>query len=105
MENECRRFQKAGGTGEVVLSGFHYLTRKNIIMNKFGVNWTEQKIEIVVDYAKTYLTIMNKYPQFQTLYFDGFAGSGVIFKDNRIDIDFHYCPTKIGLKNAVTLYC
>lgn len=56
-------------------------------MNKFGGNWTEQKIEMVVSYAKAYLTIMNKYPQFKTLYFDGFAGSGDIFKDDKIDID------------------
>jgi len=47
-------------------------------MNKFGGNWTEQKIEMVVSYAKAYLVIMNKYPQFKTLYFDGFAGSGDI---------------------------
>lgn len=49
-------------------------------MNAFGGDWTEQKIEIVVDYAKAYLTIMNKYSQFKTLYFDGFAGCGEIFK-------------------------
>jgi hypothetical protein len=48
-------------------------------MNQFGGNWTNQKIEIVVAYAKAYLVIMNKYPQFKTLYFDGFAGSGDIF--------------------------
>lgn len=56
-------------------------------MNQFGGNWTIQKIEIVVDYAKAYLTIMNKYPQFKTLYFDGFAGSGEIFKENETDIE------------------
>ena len=56
-------------------------------MNKFGGNWTEQKIEMVVSYAKAYLIIMNKYPQFKTLYFDGFAGSGDIFKEDKIDID------------------
>ena len=49
-------------------------------MNKFGGNWTKQKIDIVVSYAKAYLTIMNKYPQFKTIYFDGFAGSGDINK-------------------------
>ncbi len=49
-------------------------------MNQFGGNWTEQKIKIIVDYAKAYLTIMNKYPQFKCLYFDGFAGSGDIIK-------------------------
>lgn len=56
-------------------------------MNKFGGNWTEQKIKIVVDYAKAYLTIMNKYPHFKTLYFDGFAGSGDIFKSDKTDIN------------------
>jgi len=56
-------------------------------MNQFGGNWTETKIEMVVGYAKAYLVIMNKYPQFKTLYFDGFAGSGDIYKDNKVDID------------------
>lgn len=56
-------------------------------MNQFGGNWTEQKMEMVVDYAKAYLTIMNKYPQFKTLYFDGFTGSGDIFKDDETDIE------------------
>ena len=28
-------------------------------MNQFGGNWTEQKIEMVVSYAKAYLIIMN----------------------------------------------
>ena len=56
-------------------------------MNQFGGDWTQQKIEIVVDYAKAYLTIMNKYPQFKCLYFDGFAGSGDIYKDDNIDFE------------------
>jgi three-Cys-motif partner protein len=56
-------------------------------MNQFGGNWTEKKIEMVVGYARAYLTIMNKYPQFKTLYFDGFAGSGDIYKENKVDID------------------
>lgn len=47
-------------------------------MNTFGGNWTEQKIQLVEGYAKAYLTIMNKYPSFKLLYFDGFAGSGEI---------------------------
>ncbi|QCX00008.1 three-Cys-motif partner protein TcmP [Aggregatimonas sangjinii] len=52
-------------------------------MNFFGGNWTEAKIEILVEYAFAYLTIMNKYaPKFgwKLLYFDGFAGSGFITK-------------------------
>lgn len=52
-------------------------------MNKFGGNWTEAKIEILVEYARAYLTIMNvhgKKYSWKLLYFDGFAGSGFIKK-------------------------
>lgn len=52
-------------------------------MNKFGGNWTENKIEILVEYAKAYLTIMNGFAKkydWKLLYFDGFAGSGFITK-------------------------
>jgi three-Cys-motif partner protein len=47
-------------------------------MNHFGGNWTEAKMDIVVSYTKAYLTIMQKQPWAKTIYFDGFAGSGVI---------------------------
>jgi three-Cys-motif partner protein len=47
-------------------------------MNEFGGKWTEEKIGIVEDYAKAYLTIMRKHPFFNLIYFDGFAGSGTI---------------------------
>jgi three-Cys-motif partner protein len=47
-------------------------------MNQFGGNWTEAKMEIIVSYTKAYLTIMNKQSWAKTLYFDGFAGSGLI---------------------------
>jgi len=52
-------------------------------MNEFGGNWTEKKIEILVEYAKAYLDIMNVYAKrynWKLLYFDGFAGSGEIMK-------------------------
>lgn len=39
-------------------------------------------MEIIVSYAKAYLIIMNKQPWAKTLYFDGFAGSGLISSDN-----------------------
>jgi len=55
-------------------------------MNNFGGNWTENKIEILVEYAKAYLTIMNKYVKknnWKLLYFDGFAGSGFIKKGKK----------------------
>lgn len=50
-------------------------------MNQFGGNWTDQKMEIVVSYAKAYLVIMNKQKWAKTIYFDGFAGSGSIEQD------------------------
>jgi len=52
-------------------------------MNQFGGDWTENKIEIIVEYAKAYLNIMNAYASrygWKLLYFDGFAGSGYIKK-------------------------
>ncbi len=52
-------------------------------MNEFGGDWTENKIEIIVEYAKAYLNIMNIYADkynWKLLYFDGFAGSGFIIK-------------------------
>lgn len=54
-------------------------------MNNFGGDWTESKIEILVEYAKAYLSIMNIYANkynWKLLYFDGFAGSGFIEKGN-----------------------
>lgn len=56
-------------------------------MNQFGGNWTKIKIEILVEYAKAYLTIMKDRKFFKLMYFDGFAGSGFIIKDNKIDVD------------------
>jgi three-Cys-motif partner protein len=56
-------------------------------MNEFGGDWTKIKIEILVDYAKAFLTIMNKHSGFKTMYFDGFAGSGFIFKDKSYEVD------------------
>lgn len=47
-------------------------------MNTFGGDWTKTKIEILVEYAQSYLTIMAKYSYWRTLYFDGFAGTGFI---------------------------
>lgn len=49
-------------------------------MNQFGGDWTSLKIEILVQYAKAYLTIMKKHQYWRTLYFDGFAGTGFIIK-------------------------
>lgn len=55
-------------------------------MNQFGGNWTEAKMDIVVSYAKAYLTIMDHQSWAKTLYFDGFAGSGFIETDETEEI-------------------
>lgn len=47
-------------------------------MNQFGGNWTDDKIEILVEYAQAYLQIMKEHPYWELMYFDGFAGSGFI---------------------------
>ncbi len=49
-------------------------------MNQFGGDWTALKIEILVEYAKAYLTIMKNHSYWRTLYFDGFAGTGFIVR-------------------------
>jgi three-Cys-motif partner protein len=54
--------------------------------NIFGGSWTEAKMNIVVDYAKAYLTIMNKQFWAKTIYFDGFAGSGIIETNENEDV-------------------
>lgn len=56
-------------------------------MNKFGGDWTKIKIEILVEYARAFLTIMKDRTFFKLMYFDGFAGSGFIIKDNKVDIE------------------
>lgn len=57
-------------------------------MNQFGGYWSENKIEILVEYARAYLTIMNKFADrfnWRLLYFDGFAGSGHILGDGGVE--------------------
>lgn len=65
-----------------------YVHRKGevLLMKQFGGDWTKTKIEILVEYAQAYLTIMRKRRKYKTLYFDGFAGSGSIVKDNKVNI-------------------
>jgi len=56
-------------------------------MNHFGGGWTKAKIEILVEYAQAYLSIMKKRPFFKLLYFDGFAGSGFIINEAKSGIE------------------
>jgi three-Cys-motif partner protein len=48
-------------------------------MKSFGGSWTEQKLNAFIKYVEAYLTILNVYKKkynWQTVYFDGFAGYG-----------------------------
>lgn len=56
-------------------------------MNTFGGDWTKIKIDILVDYAKAYLSIMKNRKFFELMYFDGFAGSGFIVDDKKVDVE------------------
>lgn len=56
-------------------------------MNEFGGNWTKAKIEMLVEYASAYLTIMKTRRFFKLMYFDGFAGSGVIINGRREKVE------------------
>jgi three-Cys-motif partner protein len=54
-------------------------------VNNFGGNWTYQKIQIIELYAKAYLQIMKEHPYWKLMYFDGFAGTGEIKIEGKID--------------------
>ena len=42
----------------------------------WGGKWTEVKLNSFIEYVRAYLTILNKYPHYKSIYFDGFAGLG-----------------------------
>lgn len=44
--------------------------------SEWGGPWTEKKLTAFSKYVSSYLSIMNKNPYWETIYFDGFAGSG-----------------------------
>ena len=50
-------------------------------MNLFGGDWTEEKIEIVVEYGGVFVNHEMHTLNLNVLYFDGFAGSGNIYKE------------------------
>jgi three-Cys-motif partner protein len=56
-------------------------------MNQFGGDWTRIKIEMLVEYARAYLTIMKGRKYFKLMYFDGFAGSGFIVSGKQENVE------------------
>lgn len=74
-------------------------------MNEFGGNWTKIKIEILIEYARAYLTIMKSRSFFKLLYFDGFAGSGEIIKviDDKVNGKQHVDVTIGAAKRIIEI--
>lgn len=54
--------------------------------NEWGGSWTQKKLHAFTKYVWAYLAIMKKYNYWQTIYFDGFAGSGSRNKDKKTDL-------------------
>ena len=64
---------------------------QNTIVNEphgdsWGGPWTEKKLEAFSKYVWSYLTIMKKNPYWETIYFDGFAGSGTKEKSEKTEL-------------------
>lgn len=51
--------------------------------DEWGGPWTEKKLHAFSKYVWSYLTIMKKNPYWETIYFDGFAGSGTKVKEEK----------------------
>ena len=52
----------------------------------WGGPWTEKKLRAFSKYVKSYLTIMKQNAFWETIYFDGFAGSGTKEKDVKTEL-------------------
>lgn len=57
---------------------------------EWGGNWTDLKNDIVVDYAKAYLTVMKDRKYWKLLYFDGFAGAGKVISNKENDVNVRF---------------
>jgi len=51
----------------------------------WGGGWTEKKLDAFSKYVWSYLSIMKKHANWETIYFDGFAGSGSRAEDIHIN--------------------
>ena len=67
------------------------------MVDAWGGSWTEQKLNAFVKYVNAYLKILNVYKDkynWETIYFDGFAGSGEQGqKDDTLRSDMFFTPT------------
>lgn len=65
----------------------------------WGGTWTEIKLQAFIDYVIKYLIILNRFPKYKTIYFDGFAGTGeAIFRKKKspdlFDFDIENQPVE-----------
>jgi three-Cys-motif partner protein len=71
---------------------------------RWGGTWTKQKLDAFIDYVKAYLTIMKKFRYWETIYFDGFAGSGEqLKKENKQQAVLDFSLVENSLEN-IDLY-
>jgi three-Cys-motif partner protein len=64
----------------------------------WGGPWTDKKLQAFEDYVIAYLKIMNANPYWETIYFDGFAGSGDKGNDSNplyLELEFTETEEKI----------
>ncbi len=69
---------------------------------EWGGPWTEKKLKAFQNYVVAYLTIMNRNPYWETIYFDGFAGSGSRKEkvDNDLYLELDITEEEQGYKGA-----
>ena len=75
----------------LLLKNFFYTKELIMAQNKFGGKWTLKKVEIFMKYVPAYITIMDSKikeynSKWKLIYFDGFAGSGAILKENEKEL-------------------
>jgi len=53
-------------------------------LQRFGGDWTEQKLRVLQEYLTAYITALKDQP-FKLAYIDAFAGTG--YRHSRLDVD------------------
>ena len=72
--------------------------------NNWGGSWTNQKLDLFEKYVKAYITIMNKYGFWETIYFDGFAGSGEKGNVEKLELDLFSIEQNTVDDEELTVY-
>lgn len=70
-------------------------------LSRWGGSWTEKKLDTFSKYVWSYLSIMKNHPNWRTIYFDGFAGSGergVDIQTNKVLFE------ELDIKDEISVY-